>query len=205
VEHHHNEHSEHIDFDGDKLGMWLFLFSEILLFGGLFVLYSVYLVRYNSDFIEGGKSLNTFIGTLNTAILLFSSFTVAASIQAIRHNYKKVAISLVSIALLCAAIFLVNKYFEWGHKIHLGIYPNSPTLVDKAPGLNIFYALYYTITGLHGFHVIIGATFLFICVIKMFKGTLHKENYIWLENAGLYWHLVDLIWIFVFPLFYLIV
>lgn len=198
-------HLEHHDPEGDKFGMWLFLYTEILLFGGLFILYSVYLSRYTKDFIEGAKHLNLFMGTFNTVILLISSFAVAASITAIRRKQPKVAIWWLVSTLTFAVVFLINKYFEWSAKISHGLYPNSPHLSELPHGANIFYGLYYTITGLHGLHVIIGGTALLICVIKLIRGTITEKNYVWLENAGLYWHLVDLIWIFVFPLFYLIV
>ena len=102
-------------------------------------------------------------------------------------------------------IFLVNKFFEWNHKFELGIYPNSPTLTEGAPGLNIFFALYYIITGLHGLHVIVGMILLTICSVMVKRGKVTHEEYGLLDNCGLYWHLVDLIWIFVFPLFYLVV
>lgn len=198
-------HHVHIDYEGDKYGMWLFLYSEILLFGGLFLLYAIYLSRYTPDFIEGAKHLNLIMGSINTIILLISSFAVAASITAIRRNNRKGAILWLSSTMIIAVVFIINKYFEWGAKISHGLYPNSPELLEMSHGSNLFYGLYYTVTGLHGLHVIIGASALMICVIKLFRKTITSDNYIWLENAGLYWHLVDLIWIFVFPLFYLVV
>jgi cytochrome c oxidase subunit 3 len=98
----------------------------------------------------------------------------------------------------------VNKYFEWGAKFHHDIYPNSETLNSGEPGLNIFFGLYYVITGLHGVHVIIGMVLLAVALLFVIRGTVNAGRFAMLENAGLYWHLVDLIWIFVFPLFYLV-
>jgi cytochrome c oxidase subunit 3 len=98
----------------------------------------------------------------------------------------------------------VNKYFEWGAKFHHDIYPNSETLNSGEPGLNIFFGLYYVITGLHGVHVIIGMVLLAVALFFVIRGTVNAGRFAMLENAGLYWHLVDLIWIFVFPLFYLV-
>jgi cytochrome c oxidase subunit III len=193
-----------IDKTGIRLGMWLFLYSEIILFGGLFVLYAVYFHEYPKNFAEGGRALDRIIGSVNTIILLLSSFTVAASITAIRRRSKKSAIILLVFSLLCGGLFLVNKYFEWGAKIHHDIYPNSATLQNGSPGTNIFFGLYYVITGLHGLHVIIGMTLLAISCIFVTTGRVNENRYSLLENAGLYWHLVDLIWIFVFPLFYLV-
>lgn len=193
-----------IDTIGIRIGMWLFLYSEIILFGGLFVLYSVYFHAYPEFFAEGGKQLNRIIGALNTIVLLVSSFTVAASITAMQREKKGQAMGLLIFSIFCGVIFLVNKYFEWGAKIHHGIYPNSVTLQEGEPGLNIFFGLYYVITGLHGLHVIVGMVLLSISLVLILRGRITASRYAMLENAGLYWHLVDLIWIFVFPLFYLV-
>lgn len=193
-----------IDKTGIKLGMWIFLYSEIILFGGLFVLYAVYFHDFPGDFAEGGKELDRIIGTANTLILLISSFTVAASITAIQRKRKGASIGLLVFSILCGAVFLVNKYFEWGTKFHHDLYPNSERLLDGDPGFNIFFSLYYTITGLHGLHVIFGMVLLFISLVLVIRDRITDQRYVMLENSGLYWHLVDMIWIFVFPLFYLV-
>jgi cytochrome c oxidase subunit 3 len=193
-----------IDRVGIKIGMWLFLYSEIILFGGLFVLYAAYFHEHPESFAVGGKELNRVIGALNTVVLLLSSFTVAASITAIQRGSRKLTIGLLGFSIFCGFIFLVNKYFEWGAKIHHGIYPNSETLVNGEPGLNIFFGLYYVITGLHGLHVIIGMVLLSISLVLVLVGKIDGSRLSVLDNSGLYWHLVDLIWIFVFPLFYLV-
>ena len=192
------------DQTGIRIGMWLFLYTEIILFGGLFVLYAVYFHDYPKAFAENGKELDRVIGAVNTVILLISSFTVAASITALRRESKRLCLGLLGISFGCGALFLVNKYFEWGHKFALGIYPNSPDLVSGPPGRNIFFGLYYVITGLHGLHVIIGMTLLAISIVLVGRNSVNAKRYVFLENSGLYWHLVDLIWIFVFPLFYLV-
>ena len=200
-----NPVSPHNDESGKKLGMWIFLYTEIILFGGLFVLYAVYLTLYPKDFLEGGKELNRIFGVVNTVILLFSSFAVAASITAVQKRQKGTALGCLSVTLVCGLIFLVNKYFEWGHKIHIGIYPNSERLLDGPPGQNIFFGLYYVITGLHGLHIVIGMTVLSVAMAFLAMGRIRPDRFALLENAGLYWHIVDLIWIFIFPLFYLII
>lgn len=196
--------SSQIDKTGIRIGMWLFLYSEIILFGGLFVLYAAYFHEYPNFFVEGGKELNRILGAVNTIVLLISSFTVAASITAIQKNAKKQAVGFLLFSLLCGTTFLIVKYFEWGAKIHHDIYPNSETLVSGEPGLSIFFGLYYIITGLHGIHVIIGMILLSISLIFILTGRVTAERLSMLDNSGLYWHLVDLIWIFVFPLFYLV-
>ncbi len=192
------------DREGKIIGMWLFLYSEIILFGGLFVLYAVYFNRYTADFVEGGLKLDRIIGTVNTVILLASSFTVACSITAVRRRQIKTAVSFLVFSIACGLVFLVNKYFEWGHKFHDGIYPNSDVLTEGAPGLNIFFGMYYAITGLHGLHIVIGTILLGVSLYMIITKKIDENRYVVLENSGLYWHLVDLIWIFVFPLFYLV-
>lgn len=194
----------HADKLGTKTGMWLFLYTEIMLFGGLFVIYANYHHRYLEDFVHGGHELNTIIGTVNTAVLLISSCAVAASITAIRTGRKKATLALLGAAIFLGLAFLVNKYFEWGAKFEHGIYPNSPTLVDGPHGLTVFFGLYFVITGLHALHVVVGMVLLTVSSAMVWKGRIDHDNYVVLDNSGLYWHLVDLIWIFIFPLFYLI-
>jgi cytochrome c oxidase subunit 3 len=193
------------DPKGSRLGMWPFLYTEIILFTGLFILYAAYFKKYPSDFAAGGKELSLAFGTINTIILLISSFAVAASITAIQKQSKKLCAGLIAAAVMIGGIFLVNKFFEWSAKIHHGIYPNAPDLVDGPPGENIFFGLYYVITGLHGIHIIIGMVLLSVCVFMILTNKIHAGNDGILENCGLYWHLVDIIWIFIFPLFYLII
>ena len=193
------------DIYGGKIGMWLFLYTEIMLFGGLFVLYAAYLSKYAQDFISGGKELSLPFGLVNTLILLTSSFLVAAALTSIQRKTTRTTTVFLLGAISLGVVFLINKYIEWGHKIEIGIYPNAPDLANGPPGRNIFFSLYYVVTGLHGLHIIIGLVLLSVSLVYIVRGKITYENYSLLENAGLYWHLVDLIWIFVFPLFYLII
>lgn len=193
------------DPTGKKLGMWLFLYTEIVLFGGLFVLYAVYFSGYTEDFIAGAKELDLFFGVVNTIILLISSFCVAAGVTAVQKAHNRIALAGLWGALACGAIFLVNKYIEWGHKFSHGIYPGSERLVDGPGGQNLFFGLYFVVTGLHGLHIIIGMTLLTISLVLVTRQKITPQNNALLDNSGLYWHLVDLIWIFIFPLFYLVV
>ena len=194
----------HNDYGGAKLGMWLFLFTELLLFGGLFLLYGAYLARYPREFGAAGREMHLGFGTLNTVILITSSLLAAMSVTAIQRDERRRAIRLLGGTILCAAVFLFDKYLEWSAEIGNGIYPNSPRLAAGPPGESVFYSLYYLTVGLHGLHVLIGGTFLAIVAVRVQRGTIHAGNYVLLENGALYWHLVDLIWIFIFPLYYLI-
>lgn len=194
----------HRDDIGAKMGMWLFLFTEVLLFGGLFLAYAVYRYQYTDEFRLAAMELSTGIGTINTIILLTSSLTMAASITALQKNDKKVAIILLSVTIGLALFFMVNKYFEWSDKFSHGIYPGSEDLLNMQNGQILFYGLYFVMTGLHALHIIIGIVILTFMLVFIIRGSVTFDNYVKLENSGLYWHLVDLIWIFLFPLFYLI-
>ena len=194
----------HRDDIGARMGMWLFLFTELILFGGMFILYSVYRYKYPEAFHLAAKELNTIVGTFNTAILLTSSLTMALSITAIQRKQKALSIFFQFITIVLALGFMVNKFFEWSAKFHHGIYPGSETLLSKPSGEIIFFGLYYVMTGLHGLHVIIGVVLISVMMRFTSKGIINDDSYVKLESAGLYWHLVDIIWIFLFPLFYLI-
>ncbi|MFN4183110.1 MAG: cytochrome c oxidase subunit 3, partial [bacterium] len=150
------------------------------------------------------RELQRNLGFLNTLILLTSSLSMALSISAIQKGHRKISLSALGSTILLAMAFLVVKYFEWGAKIHHGIYPNSPTLLEQRPGYILFYGLYYVITGMHGFHVLLGVLVLSYMWLLVYRGKINQKDFVYLENSGLYWHLVDIIWIFIFPLFYLI-
>lgn len=194
----------HRDYGGAKLGMWLFLFTELILFGGLFLLYAAYLARYPQEFAAGGKELNVLFGAINTAVLLTSSLLAAMAVTALRRDQRRTTVMLLSGTILCAALFLGIKYVEWSAKISHNLYPGSSRLVTGPPGESIFFSLYYLTTGLHGLHVLIGGTLLAFVAVRVQRGEINAGHDAWLENGALYWHLVDLIWIFIFPLYYLI-
>jgi cytochrome c oxidase subunit 3 len=194
----------HRDKTGGKLGMWLFLATELVLFGGLFLLYAVYLGRYPQEFATAGREMHLVFGTANTVILLTSSLLAAMAVTAIQRDERRLTVFCLGGTILCAVIFLGNKYFEWSAEIGHGNYPGSPRLTAGVPGESIFFSLYYLTVGLHGLHVLIGVGLLALVAVRVQQRTLHVGNYALLENSALYWHLVDLIWIFIFPLYYLL-
>ena len=194
----------HRDDEASKLGMWLFIFTELLLFGGLFLVYTVFRAKYPANFHEGSLELNVTIGAINTIALLFSSMTVAMALSAIQKNNRKLSMQLIAVTLLMATIFICNKYIEWSTKFEHGLYPGSPLMPHLEKGDLLFFSLYFFMTGLHLLHILVGMVLLTICLFKINKGTVNYQKYIHLENGALYWHLVDLIWIFLFPLLYLI-
>ncbi len=192
------------DYTGAKLGMWFFLITELLFFGGMFLLYSVYRSEYPNDFHIAALDENLLIGSVNTVILITSSFTMALSITAIRKGNKQLSSALQAATMLMGCVFLINKYFEWSSKISRGIYPNSPVLLQRNKGEVLFYSLYYVMTGIHAFHVVVGIAVIGTMLFFIRKETINRESFVKLENTGLYWHFVDIVWIYLFPLFYLV-
>lgn len=194
----------HRDDFGAKLGMWVFLFTEVLLFGGMFLVYAVYRFQFPDLFKLAALELNTGLGTFNTIVLLTSSLTMVLAIVAIQKNKKNLSLFYLASTIGFALVFMVVKYFEWSAKFSHGIYPGSEELLNRQNGEILFFGLYFVMTGLHAFHVIIGVIIIAILMVFIYKNKIVHDNYVKLENGGLYWHLVDLIWIFLFPLFYLI-
>lgn len=193
--------------DAGKLGMWLFLATEILFFGGLFVAYTVYNFAHPNLFKAAHKFLDVRLGATNTIILLFSSLTVVLAIHAIQKNKKKWAVLNLGITIACAIAFLVIKYFEYAHKFHDGLLPGMYFTNAEIPSpdqSHIFFGIYFLLTGLHGIHVLIGIGVLTWILLRTIKNDFSPQYYAPMELTGLYWHLVDVIWIFLFPLLYLI-
>lgn len=185
---------ESVTHEAAKFGMWLFLGTEILLFGGLFAAYALFRAKFPDLFLEYHKELDLTKGTINTIILIFSSFTMALAVLFAQRRKQLHTTLFLSITFICGAAFGVIKYFEYSYKFEHHIYP------DK----NIFYALYFTMTGLHMLHVFIGMIIIFFLIFMNMQGRFIKGRYTPVEVGGLYWHLVDLIWIYLFPLMYLI-
>ncbi len=202
---HHFVDSEQ-QFDSAKLGMWLFLVTEVLFFGGLFVAYIVYRAWNPELFTLAATQLDTVMGGINTLVLIGSSLTMALAIRYAQLNDAKKSFWMLGATIAAALVFMVIKYFEYTHKFHLGIFPGEAytfTGIDH-PKAHIFFSIYYMMTGLHGIHVLIGIGLIGWLMVKTKRGAFSAEYYTPVEITGLYWHLVDLIWIFLFPLLYLI-
>jgi cytochrome c oxidase subunit 3 len=191
-------HAHHIDpavgYESAKLGMWLFLATELLLFGGLFTAYTIFRAKYPAMFEEQHLELNKTLGALNTVILIFSSLTMAMGVTCIQRGNRKLLTILLAITILCGLIFGFNKYLEYSAKFHHHIYPST----------SIFFALYFMMTGLHMLHVLAGVIILTVLLVLNVRGKFSETYNSPVEIGGLYWHLVDLIWIYLFPLLYLI-
>lgn len=192
--------------DSAKIGMWFFLLTEVLTFGGLFCAYAVYRAWHPEMFFEAHKVLSVPMGTLNTVVLITSSLTMALAIRCLQINKSRQAIIHLALTFALAGTFMVVKYFEYTHKIHVGQLPGRFYEFGDIAATNphIFFGLYFAMTGLHGLHVLIGMALILWLIIRVRKGHFSSAYYTPVEMTGLFWHLVDLIWIFLFPLFYLI-
>jgi cytochrome c oxidase subunit 3 len=202
---HHFMNAEQ-QFSSSKLGMWLFLFTEIMFFGGLFVAYIIYRAWNPELFTLAATQLDTMLGAVNTVVLIASSLTIALAIRAAQLNNQKQTLYLLITTIALACVFLVIKYFEYTHKFDLGIYPGAMYTFEGIdhPKASVFFSIYYMMTGLHGLHVVIGIGLMIWLVVRTRAGDYSSEYYTPVEMTGLYWHLVDIIWIFLFPLMYLI-
>jgi cytochrome c oxidase subunit 3 len=208
----HPAHLQHHFADSEqqaesaKLGMWVFILTEVLMFGGLFCAYAIFRAWNPDMFYNAHLALNRTLGTTNTLVLITSSLTMALAIRSLQVNNKKVAIFNMVATLALAGTFMVIKYFEYAHKFHLGQLPGKYYTYTGIAGDNphIFFSVYFLMTGLHGIHVLVGMGVITWLLVRTVKNHFSSEYYTPVELTGLYWHLVDLIWIFLFPLFYLI-
>jgi len=199
--------SKHEEFDACKLGMWLFLTTEILLFAGIFVAYGVYRMLYPEAFVAGSGFLNPTIGLANTIVLLVSSWLVVMAVRNAQLDQQKWLRINLALAILCGIAFLAIKfsleyYPKWSEGKRPGVFFDYPFAVS--PYEPIWWGIYYAGTAIHAFHVIIGGALLGWCLVRSFKQAYGPTEYTMVEMSGLYWHLVDVIWIFLFPLLYLI-
>ena len=209
-EHHHAHHfdsAEH-EFETSKFGMWLFLVTEVMLFGGLFVAYIIFRGLYPEMYHEAHHHLNKVMGGLNTLVLLLSSWTMATAIGMAQRNERQKSLRYLLVTVGCACVFLTVKFFEYRHKFHEGLLPGAFFDATKNglthPKSDLFFSLYFLMTGLHGLHVIIGMCLILWVVKRTANKEFDSKYYTPVEMVGLYWHLVDLIWIYLFPLLYLI-
>ena len=190
-----------------RLGMWLFLGTEVLLFAGLFLGYTVYRHFYHETFHHCSRALSIEYGTTNTIILITSSLFVAIAYWAVKVGKKPMALFMLALTILCALAFLFIKYLEYKHKFEVGELPGKWFRAEelmKYPAANMYFTIYFLTTGLHAFHVIIGMSVLIWVSKGIYTGRYRPEYYVPVELGALYWHLVDLVWICLFPLLYLI-
>ncbi|MGZ3769426.1 MAG: cytochrome c oxidase subunit 3 family protein [Bdellovibrio sp.] len=236
VSHHFKNANQ--EYDSGKQGIWLFMVTEILMFGAILMGYGIYHVIYPEMFAEGAKFLDWRMGFINTLVLIFSSFTMAISISFVQKNQAKKAAGALATTILCGAIFMGIKYYEYTHKFHMGLFPGKTMQIEKVlseePGLKpylpdpdfakltpeqqtektaelkkngnlqMYFGFYFVMTGLHGIHVLIGMALIAWLLIRTMRGDFHSQYWLPVEGVGIFWHIVDLIWIFLFPLLYLV-
>jgi cytochrome c oxidase subunit 3 len=188
-----------------SVGMWAFLAQEIMFFGGLFAAYLVFRERYPAAFRAGSHHLDVFWGTLNTGVLIASSLTMALAVRAAQLGRRAGTAGMIAATMALALVFLGVKAIEYSHKYHDGLIPGvrwSPA--DAEPHLRTFFGLYFAMTGMHALHMVIGLGLLAVVALRALRGRYSPENHLGVEVLGLYWHFVDLVWIFLFPLLYLL-
>lgn len=206
VDHSHHFSSMTQEHEAGKQGTWLFMATEIMMFGGMFVGYFIYRKMFPEVWVEGGALLDWRLGALNTIVLLLSSFTMAQAVTQTMRGNNRVALLNIYVTTACAFAFMVVKYFEYSHKVHVGLFPGFGmwSYEGTAENLKLFFAFYFVMTGLHGLHILIGIGLMFWLIKRLKNNEFSKDYYIAVEGVGLYWHIVDVIWIYLFPLMYLI-
>jgi cytochrome c oxidase subunit 3 len=188
------------------LGMWVFLVTEVLFFGGLFVAYSIYRGWYPDAFAVASRELDIVLGTVNTVILITSSLTMALAVHAAQTNARTLLMVLLAATMVLGAAFLGIKGLEYYHKFEEHHVPGFAFQFEREyfRHAQIFFSLYFVMTGLHALHMIIGLGIMTWMLWWSWNGTINAEYASPIEISGLYWHFVDIVWIFLFPLLYLI-
>jgi cytochrome c oxidase subunit III len=217
----HEEGLQHQFVDAEQqrnaasLGMWIFLGTEVMFFGGMFCAYLIYRYWYYNEFAAGSRSIDIYLGTINTAVLICSSLTVALGVKAAQLGKRKLLVTLLVITILFGLAFLAIKGVEWYQKFEEHHVPgpsfSAQDLIEKYPQIHIdprstqiYFSLYFAMTGLHALHMIIGVGIFSFILYYAWKGRYTPEYHTPVEISGLYWHFVDIIWIYLFPLLYLI-
>ncbi|MCI0392264.1 MAG: cytochrome c oxidase subunit 3 family protein [Acidobacteria bacterium] len=203
--------------EAGMVGMWIFLLTEIMFFGGLFLAYTVYRTTYPEGFLFGSHLLNVPLGGTNTVVLIVSSLTMAMAVYSSQKGDRKKLVGFLAITLILGLVFLVIKYFEYRAKIDTNLFPAAQLYNPSTPAedpqhgvpgplrqeVQVFLWIYFLMTGLHALHMIVGAGILITLIILAQKGKFTRAYNSPVEISGLYWHFVDIVWIFLFPLLYL--
>ena len=192
--------------EASSLGMWAFLVTEVMFFGGVFAGYAICHGMYPEAFAEASKKLNVVLGATNTAVLICSSLSMAFAVRSAQLNQRKRLLGFLVLTIFLGSVFLGIKAIEYSHKFHEHLVPGS-SFTFEGPhigGAEIFFSFYFAMTGLHALHMIIGIGLMIWLLVKTQRGRFSSEYYSPVEHVGLYWHFVDIVWVFLFPLLYLI-
>lgn len=192
------------DYGGAKLGFWVFLLTEVMMFGSLFLLFAIYFYRHSETFAASSGALDVWLGGSNTVILLLSTYTMGLATLMMRRGRLRLSAGLLGSSALMAVFFLGIKAVEWSIEIRHGLYPGAGVLDALDRGEILFFGLYFVMTGLHGLHVIAGVALMVWVLLLIRSGGVRPEHTIVMKNVTLYWDFVHLVWIVLFPLFYMI-
>ena len=212
-EHHHHHpalqhHFEDLEqqHEASTLGMWLFLVTEVMFFGGLVLAYTLYRIWYPTAWALGSEELNIYLGGFNTVVLIASSLTMAMAVRSAQTGTQRATVGWLLLTMSLGLTFLVVKFFEYKEKFELNHVPGPNFRFEGAesPHVQIFFSLYFALTGVHALHMVIGFVLLSVIATMAYRKKFSPEWYTPVELAGLYWHFVDIVWIFLFPLLYLV-
>jgi cytochrome c oxidase subunit III len=189
-----------------QLGMWTFLVTEVLFFGGMFTAYAVNRFQYPLEFRAASQHLDLWAGTLNTAVLIASSLTMALAVQAAQRGRTATLRAMLGLTILLGSVFLCVKAVEYGHKFAEHLVPGPSFAIEgvDARPAQLYFSLYFALTGMHALHMVVGLGLLAVLVVRASRNAFSAEYYTPVELTGLYWHFVDIVWIFLFPLLYLL-
>ncbi|MGE4055081.1 MAG: cytochrome c oxidase subunit 3 family protein [Vicinamibacterales bacterium] len=209
---HHPALAHHFDNlaqqkEASTLGMWVFLVTEVLFFGGLFAAYSIYRGWYPEAFAAASHHLDVVLGTVNTAALISSSLTMALAVHAAQTGQRRLLMLFLVVTMILGCVFLGIKSVEYMHKFEEGLVPGPSFHFEDAAfqqHAQVFFSLYFVMTGLHAVHMIIGLGIMTWMLVWAWNGTITAEYASPIEISGLYWHFVDIVWIYLFPLLYLL-
>jgi cytochrome c oxidase subunit 3 len=190
--------------EASVLGMWVFLVTEVMFFGGLFMAYILYRSLYPDAWLAGSHELNEMLGGLNTVVLICSSLTMALAVRAAQVGAWMGQVVNLILTIIFGTIFLVVKYFEYAAKFEHHLVPGEHFDPARDPAQQLYFSLYFMMTGIHALHMVVGIVLMLVILRMAWKGRFSAEYYGPVEISGLYWHFVDIVWIFLFPLLYLI-
>ncbi len=209
------EHSPHVahqfddaaqQYEASTLGMWAFLVTEIMFFGGLFAGFFVYVLGHTSAFAEGSRHLDLILGTVNTAVLLGSSLTMALAVRSAQQGHRSGQVAFLALTIALGLVFLGIKGVEYTHKFEQHLVPGRHFGMEgpHAQFAQLFFSFYFAMTGVHALHMVVGIALLSWLTVNAWRGKYTREYFTPVEVSGLYWHFVDVVWIFLFPTLYLV-
>jgi len=206
---HHFDDAEQ-QYESAQMGMWLFLATEVLFFGGLFLGYAVYRSKFPEAFATASHHLDLWLGGFNTMVLLTSSLTMVLAVHAAQTGHRKNIVRFLLATIALGLVFFVVKGVEYSHKFHEHLFPGpyfhfADLPADMPEGnVQLFFSFYFAMTGMHALHMVIGVAILAVIAILAARGKYSPDYYTPVDMVGLYWHFVDIVWVFLFPFLYLI-